>query len=375
MGVTTESMKTISVLIKPGSGSCNIDCSYCFYKDLQESGDVNNQGIMTDFTMKALIENVFVDLDNGDSIEFAFQGGEPTLIGIDFYKSFVKYVKSMNRPRVNVSYSLQTNGIVIDENWCRFFNENKFLIGLSMDGPKYINDKYRLDYKGKGTYEKIIRVKNMFDKYKVEYNILSVLTNELSRKPEEMWKFIKDENIKYIQFIPCLDDIDNKSHNEYALSPENFAYFYKSIFKLWEKSLYNNEYHSIGLIEQLITLLNGQSSGSCSIRGRCNPQYVIEADGSVYPCDFYVLEKYKAGNINTDSLRELFYNEAMQDFLTSNKSISNYCKKCEYFTICNGGCKRLENAIYLNQREDFCGYKTFLDSAINDMVNIGNAIL
>lgn len=368
-------MKSISVLIKPGSGSCNIDCSYCFYKDLQESGDVSNQGVMSEWTMKALIKNVFVDLDDGDYIEFAFQGGEPTLIGMEFYEDFVESVKNINRPNVNVSYSLQTNGILVDETWCDFFNKNKFLIGLSLDGPKVINDKYRVNQNGEGTYEKIINVKNMFDEKNIDYNILSVLTNELAREPELMWKFIKEEDIKFIQFIPCLDEIDNKLDSEYALNPENFAYFYKNIFNLWKESLYNNEYYSIGFIDQLITFLNGQSNGTCSIKGRCNPQYVIEADGSVYPCDFYVLKKYKAGNIRTDNLRKLFYNQSMQEFLTSDKNLSNYCKECEYLKICNGGCKRLEDAIYLNENENFCGYKSFLDSSITDMLNIGKAIL
>ena len=368
-------VKSISLLIKPGSGSCNVDCSYCFYKDLEESGDVLNKGIMTDSTIKNLVHNVFVDLDDGDSVEFAFQGGEPTLLGIDFYEKFVSYVKAMNRPNVNTNYSLQTNGILLDEDWCSFYNKNDFLIGLSLDGPAYINDKYRVDYNGNGIYEKIISVKNMLDKYNVEYNILSVLTNELATKPEKMWSFIKEEDIEYIQFIPCLDDINNKSNSEYALTPENFAYFYKSIFPLWRDSLYNNEYHSVGLIEQLITFLSGQSIGSCSIRGTCSPQYVVEADGSVYPCDFYVLEKYNSGNINKDSLREIFYNKAMQRFLTSEKSISDYCKKCKYLTMCRGGCKRLEKAVYLNDMETFCGYKSFLDSTIDEMLNIANVLL
>lgn len=367
-------MKSISVLIKPSSGSCNVNCLYCFYKDLEESGDVANKGIMSILTMKNLINNVFVDLDDGDSVEFAFQGGEPTLLGVDFYEKFVSYVKTMNRPNVNVNYSFQTNGVLLDDDWCRFFNKNNFLIGLSLDGPAYINDKYRVDYKGNGIYEKIISVKNMFDKSDVEYNILSVLTNELATKPEEIWKFIKEQDIKYIQFIPCLNDINNKSNSEYALTPENFAYFYKTIFQLWADSLYNDEYHSVGLIEQLITLLSGQSIGSCSIRGTCSPQYVVEADGSVYPCDFYVLEKYNSGNINTDSLREIFYNSAMQGFLTSEKNISNYCKKCKYLTMCRGGCKRLKNAVYLSDSEIFCGYKSFLDSTIDEMLNIANVL-
>lgn len=366
--------KSISLLIKPASGSCNVNCSYCFYKDLELSGDVPNKGIMSDSTMRKIIDNVFVDLNKGDLLEFAFQGGEPTLLGIDFYKNFIDYVETINKSNIELSYSLQTNGILIDENWCRFFKENNFLIGLSLDGPAHINDRYRLDYDGKGIYNQIMNAKNMLDKYCVEYNILSVLTNELARRPKEMWDFIRKEKIEYIQFIPCIDDINQRSNSEYTLTPENFAYFYKVVFGLWKESLYNGDYYSIGLIDKLISFLAGQAQGSCSIRGTCNPQYVVEADGSVYPCDFYVLEKYNSGNMNEDSIREIFYNEAMQEFLGDKKDISNYCRKCKYFSICNGGCKRLEKAVYLNDSETFCGYKNFLDNTIRDILYIAKTI-
>lgn len=355
-------MKSISVLIKPISGICNINCSYCFYKDLKKSGDVSNKGKMSKDTMKKLIENILVDFERGDFIEFAFQGGEPTLLGVGFYKEFIDYVNLVNTKKVNISYSLQTNGILIDEKWCEFFVENNFLIGLSLDGPEDINDKYRLDSLGNGTFKKIIETKEMFDKYRVDYNILTVLTNEIALNPKKVWQFIKYNQIRYIQFIPCLDNIDKIEEKEYVLKPENFAYFYKEIFRYWFQSLLDNENYSIGLIEQLITYLSGQSIGTCLIRGKCSPQYVIESDGSVYPCDFYVLEKYNSGNIRDNSVKEIFVNNAMQNFLEEKKETPKICSLCRYKNICNGGCKRLKNIMYLNEDKTFCGYQDFLDN-------------
>lgn len=367
-------MKSISILIKPSSETCNVDCSYCFYKELKSSGDVANKGNMTRSTMKNLIKNVYADLDDGDMVEFAFQGGEPSLLGLGFYRDFVDHVKYINRGKVYVNYSFQTNGIIIDDEWCEFFKDNNFLIGLSLDGPQDINDHYRLDYKGKGTYNDIIKTKNLFDKYRVEYNILSVLTNKLAKEPERIWHFIRENDIQYIQFIPCLDDINNSFHSEYALIPENFAYFYKKIFSLWKASLEEGDYYSISFIDQIINLLGGNNNVSCALRGRCSPQYVIESDGSVYPCDFYVLEDFNSGNINTNTLREVFYNPGIQNFLSSKEKIPDYCRKCNFLSICNGGCKRLKTAVYVNNSETYCGYQDFLQNTILDMASISKKL-
>lgn len=368
-------MKSISLLIKPSSEICNVNCSYCFYKELKTSGDVTSKGAMKDSTMKNLIKNVFADLNDGDMIEFAFQGGEPTLLGLEFYKKFVGHIKYINRPRVNVNYSFQTNGIIIDEEWCKFFKENNFLLGLSLDGPKDINDYYRKDFQARGTYEYIMNTKKLFDKYNIEYNILSVLTNKSAKEAEKLWEFIRENHIEYIQFIPCLDDIHNKHNSEYALVPENFAHFYKTIFPLWRDSLEDGKYYSISFIDQIINLLSGNPNISCALRGSCSPQYVIESDGSVYPCDFYVLEEFNSGNINTNTLRQIFDNPAMQGFLSNKRRISVYCRKCKFLSICHGGCRRLEKAVYLNDSQTYCGYQDFLESTIAEMISITEKLI
>lgn len=356
-------MKSISILIKPTSGSCNINCRYCFYKDLQCSGDVKNTGLMSKLTMKSVIKNTLSCCDSGDHLEYAFQGGEPTLAGLEYFVDFVEYVDKINVKNIGISYSIQTNGILIDKNWCKFFKEHEFLVGLSLDGPREFNDKYRVDNEGTGTYDKIIQAKNLLEKYKVPYNILTVLTNEMAKHPDTIWGFIKDEDIDYIQFIPCMDELYS-GKTEYQLTPKNFAAFYKRIFDHWIVSIMKNELHSVNFIEQLITYLSGESRGTCMLRGQCSLQYVVESSGDVYPCDFYVLRDYLGGNLNYQTIEEIFYNKNMQKFLKEGGANNKICQNCNYKNICRGGCKRMKNIMYIDRSGDYCGYRDFLDYSL-----------
>lgn len=362
-------MKSLSLLIKPSSGACNIDCTYCFYKTLIKSESVTKNEFMTLETVDKLIGNVFASLKNGDFLEISFQGGEPSLMGLEFYKYFINKIQEENRPRIEVAYNFQTNGIFLDETWCEFFLENKFLIGLSLDGPKEINDKYRISSQGHGTFEKLMETKNLLDDFGVQYNILSVLTKDLAEKPKEIWDFIKENKLNYVQFIPCIEDLDHQESAEFALTAEYFSAFYNKVFKLWHQDFLKGNYYSISFIDQIINLIGRGAGASCAIMGRCSPQYVIESDGTVYPCDFYVLDRYACGNIRDKTLEETFYADNMQNFLKENKPLSPSCKTCRYFFICNGGCKRMKKAVYAG-KDDFCGMKDFLDKNIAEIIQV-----
>lgn len=363
-------MKDLSVLIKPVSSSCNLRCKYCFYFDESVKRNIANYGKMSASTVNKMIDNLFLEIKSGDSITFAFQGGEPTLAGLSFYEEFVKYVETKDVEDVKVYYSLQTNGILIDKKWCRFLKDRNFLVGLSLDCIKEINDTFRVTSEGKGTFKKIMDTKKLLEKFGIEYNILCVLTDELSKIPQEVFNFILKENIHYIQFIPCLDEFDEKNYSEYSLHPENFASFYKVLFLLWKKEWEKGNYISIDFIDNLISLLSTGKSSNCGFTGRCSCQYVIEASGEVFPCDFYVFDKYCSGNITENKLSEVFYNKSMQNFLVEDRPISTYCKNCEILKICNGGCKRQKYNMYLNREENYCGYKDFIFSCQEEISEV-----
>jgi uncharacterized protein len=322
---------------------------------------------MTRETAEKLIENVFASLNDHDSITFAFQGGEPLLAGLSFYGFFIEVISQQTK-KVTVSYALQTNGLALDDEWCAFFKKHNFLIGLSLDGPLKYHDKYRLNPPGKGTYRDVQKAKALLEKHSVPFNVLTVLTNELARHPQEMWSFILKHRIGYIQFIPCLNSLDNKHKSPYALTPPRFASFYTALFALWKDALEKNNYISVKLFDDLIALLTDGVIASCGMNGRCQPQFVAEADGSVYPCDFYCVDEYCLGSLCELSLKELFETNVMQGFLTNGGVSLPQCGGCKYVSLCGGYCKRMRSAMCADIDGLTCGYRSFLDGCLADLI-------
>ncbi|GCF94182.1 radical SAM/SPASM domain-containing protein [Enterococcus florum] len=356
-------MKHLSVLIKPASALCNIRCTYCFYADISSLRDVRSFGRMNAETAEKMIENIYCDLEAGDRLTLTFQGGEPTLAGLAYFKQIVSLIQRQAK-QVQVEYCLQTNGMIINEQWCVFLKENQFLVGLSIDGYSAFHDRYRLDPKGRGTFQRVLKTKQLFDDYKINYNVLCVLTDALADEPEKIFQFIVEQKIEYIQFIPCLDELEAQTKSDYALSPRSFAYFYKRLLELWLDYLGHKNYVSIKLFDDLLNLLVNHQTTACGILGNCQIQYVIEADGSVYPCDFYVLDKYRLGYIQHQTLRELFEQDLSKLFVSEKPVTSSYCRSCPFFKMCRGGCKRMKDAIYVNEQEEFCGYQEVLKSFV-----------
>lgn len=366
-------MKHLSVLIKPASSLCNIRCEYCFYANISLLREVQSHGNMTEEITKKMIDQIYIDLDDGDHMTFAFQGGEPTLAGLRYYKKFTNYILSQAK-KVQVHYAIQTNGTLLNDEWISFFEQFDFLVGLSIDGCPKFHDLYRLDTHKKGTYSKVLEAKRLLEDSKVEHNILSVLTNDMAQAPNEIFDYLIEEKIDFIQFVPCLDDLDATEKSDYALEPTSFAHFYKIIFDRWEKEWNKGNYISIQLIDSIVNLLIGKGIGMCGQLGSCSVQNIIEADGSVYPCDFYALDEYKMGNITESTLFELRESHPVTNFLCSRPKISTYCKECPFVTICNGGCKRMENAMYLNQEKDYCGYQDFLSDKWENILKVAQNI-
>lgn len=261
-------MKHISVLIKPASALCNLRCKYCFYANVSSLREVRSYGKMKTEVAEKMINNIYADLEDGDQLTLAFQGGEPTLAGLEYFKRIASFVDAQEK-KVTVHYALQTNGTIINRKWCEFLKAHDFLVGLSIDGNPLYHDLNRIDTKGRGTFHRVLETKRLFDEYQIEYNVLCVLTNPLAKEAKKVFQFLKDEKIRFVQFIPCLDDLDADKKSSFALVPKRFAGFYHQMLKLWLEELRQGNYISIKLFDDIVNLLVRHQVTACGILGNC----------------------------------------------------------------------------------------------------------
>ncbi len=350
-------MKYLSILIKPASDLCNMQCSYCFYKDVIGFKQNHLSKIMAYETVDAIIEKTLNQFSEDVVITYAFQGGEPTCATLAYFEYFTYKVNSIKKPYHHIQYHLQTNGLEIDEKWCVFFKKHEFLIGVSMDGFKDNHDLVRKDSNLNCTYQRVISTKSLFEKYQIHYNVVVVLTNHLSTYAKKIFDWIIEENIEYVQFIPCLNDF-NKKENEYALTPENYFNFYDNFIPYWASAYQKNKTIQVMHLNSLICLFAKIVPAQCGYLGKCHMQFIIESDGSVYPCDFYATDQYSLGNIKTDSLLEIAKSKVLKVFILEDRKKSVLCEHCRFKGICNGQCKRMSDCFFT---DTYCGYQKILE--------------
>ena len=349
-------MQQITILIKPASGICNAVCEYCFYEDTMRHRKQINHGYMSDLEIEAILKNTLA-VKKYERVLFYFQGGEPLVVGIDFYEKFIDKAKRLQQ-HVEVEYAIQTNGILLDEAYCKLFKKNNFLVGISLDGIKKTNDSHRfLANKATGSFDTVLKKIELLEKYNISYNILSVLSKKLALHAQEIYAFYRKKDFKYIQFIPCLPSIDNGLDDLYSCTPQLYKNFYTVIFKQWLKDLKKGQYISIRLFEDILLMFNKQKPMQCGMLGKCQKQCIIESDGSVYPCDFYVLDEYMIGNIKEKSIDDLMNDTLVNEFIDDRKC-NLLCEKCKFKNICNGGCRR-QRITFLD--ETYCGMKEIFE--------------
>lgn len=282
-------MKQLQFLIKPAAGFCNMRCHYCFYRDEQQNRSTSEDCMMTLQTAETLIRRCFAELEPGGFVSFAFQGGEPTLAGLDFFRFFTQTVRKYNQKCVTVQYAIQTNGLAVAEEWARFFREENFLVGISLDGTPDVHDALRPDASGDGTWTRVMQTIKLLEQYHIECNLLCVVTKRLAKKAERVYKAMKATGVRYLQFIPCLDPLgEQRGIENYSLSPELYAQFLCALFDAWYRDWKTGVYVSVRLFEDYIQLLMGAPTGTCSTTGACGSYMVVEGSGAVYPCDFTV---------------------------------------------------------------------------------------
>ena len=359
-------MPALSLLIKPASGNCNMRCRYCFYADELDNREIRSYGKMSVDTMHTIVDKA---MEYGDyECTIAFQGGEPTLAGLDFYRDLVAYVTAHEKPKkLKIHYALQTNGYLINEEWAAFLGENHFLVGVSLDGLKEIHDRYRLDAAGKGTYQRVISAIRLLEKHQVEYNILTVVTAATARNGQKIYNYFKKNHFGYQQYIECLDPIgEEPGQHEYSLTPEKYGEFLKSMFDAWYLDMRSGTYVYNRYFENLMMIMAGQQPESCNMRGVCGKQWVFEADGSVYPCDFYALDQWRLGNIQENSFEEMDEKRDELGFIQWSMRQQEDCQKCRWFGLCRNGCRRNREPVTAEHtnRNYFCkSYQMFFEYA------------
>ncbi len=369
-------MPPISLLIKPASGLCNMKCDYCFYCDETKKRSQESFGLMSEATLKNVIRKTVLRAEGACTI--AFQGGEPTLCGLDFFKKAVEYAEHFNRKGIRIDFALQTNGLAITEEWCEFFAKNHFLIGISIDGLREIHNTYRHTKAGEDTYERILKTTQLFDKYHVEYNVLTVIHRETAQQIKDIYRRYRENGWDYMQFITCLDPLgEARGQKTYSLLPQMYGQFLIDLFDMWYDDLNCGKAPFVRQFENYIGILLGHMPESCEQRGTCGIQYVVEADGGVYPCDFYVLDEWKLGNFNENRIDDIDAMRKDKGFLERSRNHPQSCRACRWFALCRGGCYRSR----LGEEEQdtglnyFCeGYKMFFEKCYDRMQVIAQNI-
>ena len=360
-------MKALNVMIKPASSLCNLRCRYCFYADEAKRRSVPSHGVMKAETVEKTLASIRSELYAGDAVHFIFQGGEPTLAGLSFFEDFSARVGAWEG--IAVSYALQTNGILLDRAWCDFLRAHRFLVGLSLDLYPEAHDATRVDTQGKGTYRRVADAMRLLGSHGVDFNVLSTLTDEVARHPDAVWRTLCKLGIDYVQFTPCLSDLDGDA--TYALTPARFASFYTRLFHLWYADFCAGKRRSVKLFDDIVNLLVLGTPTACGMDGRCRGQLVIEANGDAYPCDFYCLDEYRLGNVTVTPPSRLLESEAMQRFLSRERDVAS-CHGCRYARFCGGGCPRMEREVYA-ARDGVCGFQKFMDACGETLLMLARA--
>lgn len=357
---------SVSIMLKPSSSMCNLKCEYCFYSSLSSERKEYSKGFMNLKTAENVIRSA-AEITKGTEIVFIFQGGEPMLSNLEFYKGFIDLADKYNVYNSHITYCFQTNGTLITEEWCRFFKENNFLVGVSLDGNENQNS-YRVYPNGKSSFNDVMKGIKLLQDFGVNFNVLSVVTKKLANSVRDNYRFMKQNNIFNFQYINCLKPLQSDYNPNLYMNNDDYSVFLEKAFRLYYNDNMMGKRVFIRSFDNYLLLLLGRNCEQCGMNGFCSAQFVVEGDGTVYPCDFYCTDEYELGNINKVSFYEISKNEKFKAFIKESYVINDECRKCSYFALCRGGgCKRNKEDI------SFCkAYKKFFGDSINMMKTMIN---
>ncbi len=328
-----------SLLVKPASAVCNLDCAYCFYLDREADPYQALPGRRMSLDTLERLVDTYLFYSYPESV-LAFQGGEPTLAGLPFFEKLVRFEQQYGRNGQSVSNAIQTNGILLDKDWCDLFRQYQWLIGLSMDGPEATNDQFRVHKDGRGSWKRVLQSLELLQQNKVEFNILCVLSQANVGRPNELYKFFRGLGVEHMQFIPLAEFDAVGNPMPYTISAEQYGRFLCEVFELWWPE---RRKVRVRFFDNLAEALAGQKPGTCTMHETCDSYVVVEYNGDIYPCDFFVEKSWKLGNLTLDSWPEIARRAKRYSFASKKTLAHPECQVCEYQSICHGGCPKFRH--------------------------------
>jgi uncharacterized protein len=332
------------VMLKPRGAICNLNCEYCYYlskEKLYPGSRFRMTGeLLEEFTRQ------YIEAQRVPEVTFGWQGGEPTLMGLDFFRLAVQLQEKYRRPGMRLHNTLQTNGTLLDNEWCRFFREHDFLIGLSLDGPRELHDAYRLDRGGNPTFDRVMAGLALLKKHQVEFNILACVHAANADHPLEVYRFLRDEvGARFIQFIPIVElqsDAGFEAEErvaDHSVTGQQYGDFLIAVFDEWVRQDVGRVF--VQIFDVALAVWLGQRPGLCVFAETCGAALALEHNGDLYACDHFVEPEYRLGNVQDIPLAEMVGSERQRQFgLAKKLALPRYCQECEVRFICNGGCPK-----------------------------------
>ncbi|WP_028456624.1 anaerobic sulfatase maturase [Chitinilyticum litopenaei] len=354
------------VMIKPAGAQCNLDCAYCFYlhkEDLLQQGKLPR---MSESLLEAHIRQ-YIAAQTGPEVVFTWQGGEPTLMGLDFFRRVVELQARHAKPGQAIANDLQTNGILLDDEWCAFLKQHRFLVGLSIDGPAALHDAYRYSKGGKPTFERVMAAVQLLHRHAITFNALCVVNRLNARKPIDVYRFLRDEvRPRIIQFLPAVEPVSFRAVApgywnpdelpvsgsprarpgqpdsvvaDWSVDPEDWGYFLTRVWEEWLKRDFGRVF--VDQFENVISQLLGRGAQNCVSGQICGKALAIEHDGSLYSCDHFVYPEYRLGHIREVHEGDMAFSERQQAFgFAKYQTLPAYCRGCRYLQLCWGECPK-----------------------------------
>lgn len=351
-----------NIMAFPMGPICNLDCEYCYYLKKTKLYPENKKFKMSEEILEEYIKQ-YIESQPGPKVNFGWQGGEPTLRGLDFFKKVVKLQQKYKPEGWQIENSIQTNAVLLDNQWAEFLKENNFLVGVSLDGPLELHNRYRKDENNNGTHQQVLKGIEKLKEYEVKYNILAVVNDVNSKNPGEVYEFFREIGAEFIQFIPIVGQNEKEEISSRSVTPEDYGRFLIKVFNEWLDDL-GDIY--VQIFEEVISAWAGFGTNLCIFSKKCGKAAVMEHNGDLYSCDHFVKPGYKLGNINNKNILEMMNSKQQKEFGRAKKEkLNKKCLNCDYLFICNGGCPK--NRLLNNEEEKYnlnylCeGYKLFFN--------------
>ena len=371
----SETVRPFHIMCKPVSGVCNLDCRYCYYTmKPRELYPDTKRPMMADDVLASYTRQYLEAMPV--RCEFAWQGGEPLLAGKDFFRKAVALQHEFGRPGQVVTNGLQTNGTLLDDAWCEFLAESKFLVGVSLDGPPQVHDVFRRDHEGHPTFERAWRGLELLGRHGVEFNVLVTLNRANMPHAANIYRYFVNRGVRYLQFIPVLERQPGTDEpTEFSCTAEGLGRWMLDVFEQWAARDVGRV--SVRFIDDAIhTILYGRAS-TCVHADRCAAAYVLEWNGDLYACDHFVYREWRLGNLMEAPLGEILKGSRLEEFAALKTDLPAACRECEHLEFCRGGCPKHHRPIGRDPARvnHFCaGYRMFFSRALGEVRRIAEYI-